>query len=75
MNLEARKSRAQYLNGVATTMLSIGKSVVLAGAPVWVWLGAAGASIAFHCAAQWQFRSDGDGNSKPGASRSEEPPR
>lgn len=51
MTEEAKKTRAQYLNGLAVSVISLTLSVVLAGGPWWLLAGAVAASIALHLAA------------------------
>lgn len=51
MTEEAKKTRAQYLNGLAVSVISITVSVVLAGGPWWLLAAAAPASVVLHLAA------------------------
>ena len=48
---EARKTRAQYLNGLAVMSLSFAGTAVLAGAPLWVLAPATVLSLVLHWAA------------------------
>lgn len=51
MTEEAKKTRAQYLNGLAIAVISLTVSVVLAGGPLWLLAGAAAVSVLLHLAA------------------------
>lgn len=48
MTEEAKKARAQYLNGLAVAVITITMSVVLAGGPWWLLAGAGALSVALH---------------------------
>jgi hypothetical protein len=49
--MEANRTRAQYLNGLALAVVSITGSAILAGAPTWVLLPAGVASGVLHITA------------------------
>jgi hypothetical protein len=51
MRSEAKKVRAQYLNGIAIAILSAAGAALLAGQPLWVLVLALVASLAIHAAA------------------------
>jgi hypothetical protein len=48
MTKEAKRARAQYLNGLAVSVISLTLSVVLAGGPWWLLAGAAALSLLLH---------------------------
>ena len=48
MTDEAKKTRAQYLNGLAVAVLSLAVSAVLAGAHWWVLPAAVAISVTLH---------------------------
>ncbi|HEY8577588.1 MAG TPA: hypothetical protein VIL88_14775 [Devosia sp.] len=51
MTDEAKKTQAQYLNGLAIATLSLATTAVLSGVPWWVLPAAAMVSVVLHCAA------------------------
>lgn len=52
MTNEKRKTRAQYLNSLAVTVLTVSASMVISGvAPAWIMLLALAASVTLHAAA------------------------
>ena len=56
MTKEAKRARAQYLNGLAVSVISLTVSVVLAGGPWWLLAGAAALSLLLHRAAVGTLR-------------------
>ena len=51
MTEEVKKTRAQYLNGLAVTVVGLMVSVVLAGGPWWLLAVAVAVSVVLHLAA------------------------